>query len=62
VGLNVFLKYNIITVLCNILLHELNDHHTLISIQIGYLLAIPKLDSMETDEDFVIPGLEFVVS
>lgn len=28
--------------------------------QLGYLLAIPRLDYMQTEEDFEMPGLEFV--
>ena len=31
-------------------------------LQLGYLLAIPRLDYMQTEEDFDMSGLEFVVS
>lgn len=39
---------------------EIQECNVIYLPQLGYLLAIPRLDYMQTEEDFEMPGLEFV--
>ncbi|XP_060085682.1 mutS protein homolog 5-like [Ylistrum balloti] len=39
---------------------EITECNVIYLPQLGYLLAIPKMDRMQTEADFVIPGLEFM--